>query len=219
MRTIRALTTAALITALPGLAAAQEGRQFKDSWFWGFKTGGSTYADSSGGYSAAPVVGFEWLITRTHGGLYIAGSQAFFSTQTIFGANPGTQDANFRTIELSNVRRLDFAAVGFPGTHVRLHPYFGGGFTMQQVPRAVGQGPFNSQSEFEATQALIAETRVSFAPLLMVGAQYRLRPVSVFGQFMLLPTQKNFILYNGRAMNSSIEFGVRYNIGSSIARD
>ena len=46
-----------------------------------------------------------------------------------------------------------------------------------------------------------------------------LRPVSVFGQFMLLPTQKNFILYNGRAMNSSIEFGVRYNIGSSIARD
>ena len=90
---------------------------------------------------------------------------------------------------------------------------------MSQVPNAKGDGPFRSQDEFDATQAMIQETKVAFAPLLIGGAQYRLRMMSVFGQVTVAPTQANFILYNGRTINASYEIGVRYNVGSSIAKD
>src|SRR5262245_13815291 len=154
MRTIRALTTAAALmtAALPGLATAQQGRQFRDAWFWGFKTGAFMYADSSSHYSVAPLAGFEWMITRTYGGLYVAASQGFFSTNTLFAANPVVPDSNFRVIKLENVRRLDFAATGFPGRHVKFHPYVGAGFSLVQVPSAHSQNGYNSQAEFEATQ-------------------------------------------------------------------
>jgi hypothetical protein len=220
MRSIRALTTiVALVTALPGLAAAQEGRQFKDAWFWGVKAGGLTFADSGGAFKQAPFVGVETMITRTNGGLYISGSQSFLKTQTIFAANPAAPDSLGRAINLRNMRRLDVALMGFPGTHIKVHPYVGVGFTMQQVPVATGDGPFRSQEEFDATQALIQETRVGFSPLVMAGAQYRLRTMSVFAQGSLSPTQKNFILYNGRTISMSYEIGARYNIGSSISKE
>ena len=78
MRILRALTIAASVVALPSLATAQQGRPFKDAWFWGVKAGGLSVADTGGSYSFAPMVGAEWLITRTHGGLYISAGQAFF---------------------------------------------------------------------------------------------------------------------------------------------
>ena len=80
MRSIRALTVAAVVmAALPTIAHAQGGRGFKDSWFWGLKGGGYSLADSGQNYVQAPTVGVEWLITRTHGGLYVSGAQTFFS--------------------------------------------------------------------------------------------------------------------------------------------
>lgn len=220
MRSIRALTTGfLLVTALPGLAAAQQGRQFKDAWFWGVKAGGFTFADSGGAFKQAPLIGVEWLITRTQGGLYIAGSQTFMSTQTVFPANPGAPDTLGRTINLKNMRRLDVAIMGFPGTHIKWHPYVGAGFSMSQVPTASGEGPFNSQDELESTQALIQQTKVGFSPLIMAGTQYRMQKMSVFGQVLITPTQKDFILYNGRQINVGYEIGIRYNVGTSIAKD
>ena len=65
MRTIRALTiAAAVVVALPTIASAQHGRQFKDAWFWGIKAGGLTFADSSQAYKQAPLAGVEWLIVE-----------------------------------------------------------------------------------------------------------------------------------------------------------
>src|SRR5207244_1316617 len=101
----------------------------------------------------------EWLITRTTGGLYVAGSQTFMKTQTVFAANPAAPDTVLRTIQVKNMRRLDVAVMGFPGTHIKMHPYVGAGFTMSQVPNAKGDGPFRSQDEFDATQAMIQETK------------------------------------------------------------
>jgi len=43
--------------------------------------------------------------------------------------------------------------------------------------------------------------------------------VSVFLQGTATPTQKNFLLYNGRSVNFSYEAGLRYNVGSSIDRN
>jgi hypothetical protein len=220
MRAMRALMTAtAVVLALPNVAVAQTGRPFNNAWFWGIKGGGMTLADSGGAYTGAPTVGVDWMITRTHGGLYVSGSQTFFKQQTFTLRDPAALDSGVRVIDLNNMRRLDVAMVGFPGEHLRLHPYVGIGLSMRQIGDARPRGPFSNVDQFLFAEAVIADEKVSFAPLFLGGAQYRVRYFSIFGQMTLTPTEKNFILYNGRPWNAGMEFGIRYNFGSSISQD
>lgn len=215
MRILRALTIAASVVALPSLATAQQGRPFKDAWFWGVKAGGFTLADTSGSNTFAPMVGAEWLITRTHGGLYISAGQAFFNSETL-AMSSESNTSTLRVIRLNNLRKFDVALMAFPGEHNRWHPYAGAGFTLQAIADADGAPPFNTVDDLAFTQALIQQNKVSFSPFGILGAQYRFTGISVFGQATVNPTQHNFLLYNGQAFNSSLEFGVRYNVGSSI---
>jgi hypothetical protein len=217
MRTLRALTIAASVVALPSLATAQHGRPFKDAWFWGVKAGGFTVADTGGSNTLAPMVGAEWLITRTHGGLYVSAGQAFFNTETL--AASGESNTTLRAIKLNNLRKFDVALMAFPGEHDRWHPYAGAGFTLNAIADADGQPPFNTVDDLAFTQALIQQNKVSFSPFGILGAQYRFTGISVFGQATFNPTQHNFLLYNGQAFNFSMEFGVRYNVGSSIDKN
>jgi hypothetical protein len=219
MRTIRALTiAAAVVVAVPTISAAQQGRSFKDAWFWGIKGGGVTLADTGQAYKQAPFVGIEWLITRTHGGLYVSGGEAFFKTQTLVQRD-FSPDSGARVIDLKNMRKLDVAIMGFPGEHLRFHPYAGIGFTLNQIVDAVARPPFGTQDQLEATQSLIQDQKVAFSPLLIVGGQYALRKVSVFGQGSLSQVQRTFLGYNGRSANFAYEVGLRYNFGSSIDRN
>jgi hypothetical protein len=221
MRMIRPLTIAmAAVAALPVLASAQQDRQFSNSWFWGIKGGGMTLADSGQQYRQAPLAGIDWLITRTHGGLYISGGQSFFKQQTFTLRDPSAPvDSGARVIDMKNLRRLDVAVMGFPGEHLRFHPYVGAGFTLLQIPSASAQGPFSTSDQLDYADQVIQNEKVGFSPLVIVGGQYRLSGVSVFGQATATPAQKNFLLYNGRPFNFSYEFGLRYNVGSSIDRD
>ncbi|HEX7020599.1 MAG TPA: hypothetical protein VF159_11335 [Gemmatimonadaceae bacterium] len=220
MRTIRALAAAAAVaTMAPALAGAQQGRPFKDAWFWGIKGGGMTYANAAGNTQQAPVGGVDWLITRTRGGLYVAGSQAFFSGQAFVADNPNTPDSRTRRVNVSDVRHLDMAVMGFPGTHVFFHPYAGFGMTLSQVGSAVAPGPYSLPADSGTAAQNIQDGRVSFSPLLLVGGQWRFRLASVFVQGTASPTQKDFLLYNGNAMTWGYEVGVRYNIGSSIDKE
>jgi hypothetical protein len=108
--------------------------------------------------------------------------------------------------------------MGFPGEHLRFHPYIGAGFAMSQVAAATPQGPFSSVDQIDYAEQVIQDQRVGFSPLVIVGGQYRMRRVSLFGQATASPTQKRFLLYNGRPLNFSYEMGLRYNVGSSIDR-
>ncbi|MEP6495962.1 MAG: hypothetical protein ABJF01_24995 [bacterium] len=221
MRTFRALTlAAAVVAALPSVSAAQGGRPFSDAWFWGVKVGGFTLADSGSKYVQAPTVGLEWLITRSKGGLYISGSETFFSQHAFTLRDPTAPvDSGFRTIKLKNMRKLDVALMGFPGDHIRFHPYFGLGFSMSQVSSAEAEGPFSSVDQVNFADQVIQRQKVAFSPLFIGGGQYRMRRFSVFGQLTLSPTEKNFLLYNGRPWNFGYEAGIRYNFGSSIDRN
>lgn len=219
MRMSRPLTIAmAMVVALPAVSTAQHGRGFKNAWFWGIKGGGFTLADSGQAYKQAPIAGIDWLITRSRGGLYVSGSQSFFTQQTFTAVAPGA-DTGARVIDMKNLRRLDFAVMGFPGEHVRFHPYVGAGFTLGQVATAAARGPFTSTDQIVFADEIIQEQKVGFSPLFIAGGQYRMRRFSVFGQATMNPTQKNFLLYNGRPFNFSYELGLRYNVGSSIERN
>ncbi|HXT14544.1 MAG TPA: hypothetical protein VN706_02860 [Gemmatimonadaceae bacterium] len=220
MRTIRALTIAtAVVMVLPTIAAAQGGRQFRDSWFWGIKGGGFTFADSAQNTKNAPMGGVEWLITRSHGGLYISAGQAFFTTQTLTLHDPlAPQDSGFRAIDLKNLRKVDVALMAFPGDHIHFHPYAGAGLTLDEISSAVPRPPFGTPDQLAFADTVIQNQKVGFTPFFVAGAQWRLRWFSVFGQGTANPAQKSFLLYNGKPWNFTYEFGLRYNVGTSIDR-
>jgi hypothetical protein len=221
MRTIRALAIAsAVVMALPTFVAAQSGRQFGDAWFWGIKAGGFTYADTAGRYKQAPAVGVDWLITRTHGGLYISASQAFLTSQAFTLRDPSAPvDSGLRTIDLKNLRRLDAALMGFPGEHLRLHPYAGIGISFFEIADATPEEPFATVDQFNFAEQQIQSAKAGVSLLAMAGVQYRLPSFSVFGQVTFNPAQSNFILYGGRPYDFGYELGLRYNVGSSIDKD
>jgi hypothetical protein len=220
MRTIRAvITAAAVIVALPSISSAQGGRQFRDAWFWGVKAGGLTYSDSVGSYKQAPMAGVEWMITRKHGGLYISAGQAFLTSQVVTLYDPNAPvDSGFRAIDLKNLRRLDVALMGFPGEHLRFHPYVGIGFALNAVSDATPRGPFTNSDQLAYANQLIQEQKVAFAPMFIAGAQYRFSWASVFAQGTVSQSQRDFLLYTGRPFNFVYELGIRYNVGSSIDR-
>jgi len=220
MRTIRALrVAAAIVVALPTVAAAQRGRQFKDSWFWGLKAGGLTFADSGQSYRQAPMAGIDWLITRSKGGLYVSGGQAFFHEKTLTFRDPSfPADSGLREIRLKNLRRLDFAVMGFPGDYLRFHPYIGAGFSLADVADAEATGPFSNTTQRDFADQVIADQKVQIAPMGIIGGQWRFSWASAFAQLTVAPSQKNFILYNGRPLNMTYEIGLRYNVGTSIDR-
>jgi hypothetical protein len=220
MRTMRALTiAAAVVLAVPTITTAQQGRSFKDAWFWGIKGGGVTLADSGQAYKQAPFVGVEWLITRTHGGLYVSGGQAFFTQQTFVARDPAQPDSGLRIVDIKNMRKVDFAVMGFPGEHLRFHPYAGIGFTLNQIVEAHARPPFGTAAQAAYADQTIQDGKVAFSPLLIVGGQYQMKKVSIFGQGLLSQVERQFIAYNGRSMNFAYEIGLRYNVGSSIDRD
>jgi hypothetical protein len=221
MRTIRALTIASAIAAvLPNAAAAQHGRQFKDAWFWGVKAGGLALADTTQKYQGHPLAGVEWLITRSHAGLYVSASQAFFTTQALTFRDPNSPaDSGLRVIDLQNMRKLDLALMAFPGRHDRIHPYVGAGFSLEQIASATPQGPFGNVDQIAFAQATIQDRKVMISPMFIAGIQGRASWFSVFAQGVATVAQNDFILYNGRPFNGTIEFGVRYNVGTSIDRN
>ena len=213
MRFFRVMAVAALLSAIGShSSAAQEGRSFKDAWFWGIKTGALSFSSASTQTGGAPLVGAEWLITRSSGGLYVSFDQAFLNTTGVF-----VDQDTLRAVGLQNMRRFTFAAMAFPLQTIRLHPYIGFGMTVNAIGSTTLLTP-TSSARFNIAQDSITARKTVFAPVVLAGFQYRLRPFSVFAQGGAFPAQQRFFLSNStsRPFDVSIEAGIRYNVGTSI---
>src|SRR5947199_9771511 len=111
MRMTRALAAAAvLVVVAPRIGTAQIGSSFKDAWFWGVKSGGMDYNSATTTHRQAPMGGVEWLITRTHGGLYVSYSEAFFTDQAAILTNTDPSATLPRLINLKNMTGLELWA-------------------------------------------------------------------------------------------------------------
>jgi hypothetical protein len=108
--------------------------------------------------------------------------------------------------------------MGFPGDWIRFHPYVGAGFSLASVADAEATGPFANTTQVDFANQVVTTQKVQVGPMGIIGGQWRFHWASAFGQLTVAPTQKNFILYNGRPMNVTYEFGLRYNVGTSIDR-
>jgi hypothetical protein len=220
MRGFRALAVLALVALPAAGVSAQATRGFKDSWYWGLKAGGMMYQVQSDSMAFAPVVGVDWFISRTVGGLYVSFDQAFFHNAAVFvndSVNP--LYAGPRTVYLSNMRRLSVAGMLFPMQSYRLHPYVGFGGTLNYIASVKPQGAYvtpGGQTQKALVDATVQQFRSNAVPLALIGAQLRLIKLSVFGQVTATPSTSNFFLFTGTGVRATGEFGVRFNTGTSV---
>lgn len=220
MKAIRALAIAAVVALDVGTADAQSTRGFKDSWFWGVKGGGMLYqvmSDPDG--SLGPLGGIDWMITRTKGGLYASFDYLYFRDQ-IVAVNDSVSplDTVPRRIFLTGMRRFTVAGMFFPIQTRAFHPYAGLGFALNHIHEVEPEGQYRNSTQRALVLATAQEFRTAVTPIVIVGTQLKLLYVSAFGQLTFSPAHDNFFLFTGNNWRSSLEGGIRYNIGSSIDR-
>lgn len=230
MRLLRVLVVATGFAALfAAPSAAQEGRPFRDAWFWGVRGGVLNYssdADLLGptngkgtDNAGAPMVGVDWLVTRTRGGLYVGIDEAFFTTSAYYRRPAVTGDPG---VILKNERRISLAGMWFPIQSPMTHPYVGVGLSVNQVGDAALEFPIAIPALQAAAIDSVQAKRVAISPIFMAGVQQRLPGFSVFAQGSGTWLQNGFLLKNlapKHYLQWSLEAGIRYNVGSSIDRD
>jgi hypothetical protein len=207
----------AMVAASAQIGSAQMGRSFKDAWFWGVKVGGMDYNSSTTTHQQAPMGGVDWLITRNRGGLYVSYSQALFTDQAGILLEG---DTAVHVINLKNLRRVDVAAMIFPGTSLYAQPYAGVGISVKQINSAepADLSSFSSPDQLANAQAFVMQLRTAASPYFIVGTQLRMPFFSLFFQGTASPANKNMFLYNGKSFHLTYEGGIRLNVGSSIEK-
>ncbi len=218
MRTIRFLATGFALLIVSQVGSAQEGRLFKDSWFWGAKVGSVKYATrEESGY--AQMIGGEWLITRTRGALYVALDETFFGQDRISSVDDPFANPTFRTnVALNDMTRITVAGMIFPNVRRGfLRPYAGAGFAILNFHSAgaVGIGGNGAQDQFVTEAVEDARTGASFVGI--IGMQAQFRRLSAFGQASMMPARSPNFLLNQKT-TTLFETGLRYNVGTSIDR-
>ncbi len=215
MQKLKAVAVAVVATLVVSASAnAQEMRNFDNSWFWGFKSGINTFSAPGHGNTSTVDLGVDWLITRTRGGLYVSGNQSIFKRDVdVF--DPASNN-NQRTVQVSDLRRISFAALAFPKHFGGITPYGGVGYTIAILGDA--RVFVDSANTFPNNAFLdkVEGARSRGAVMGMVGVQIQTRRAAIFAQETMLPSNSNFLF---SSVLSFFEFGVRYNFGSSIDRE
>ncbi|HEU4993386.1 MAG TPA: hypothetical protein VFT29_01130 [Gemmatimonadaceae bacterium] len=220
MRGIRTLAVAGLLALDASTAAAQATRHFKDSWFWGVKAGETFYqSQSHPDLGLAPLGGIDWLITRTYGGMYLSFDYGILTRENVLvNDSISPLDTVGRVVKISGLRRFTAAGMVFPYQSYRLHPYFGVGFAMWDIAKAEPQGTFRNGLQERLVASTIQQFKAAATPITILGFQYKLPTISVFGQATASPSNSNFFLFSGSGWRTTVEGGVRFNIGSSLDR-
>jgi hypothetical protein len=215
MQKIKAVAVAVVATLVVSASAkAQEMRNFDNSWFWGFKSGINTFSAPGHGNTSTVDLGVDWLITRTRGGLYVSANQSIFKRDVdVF--DPASRTGQ-RTVQVSDLRRISFAALAFPKHFGGITPYAGLGYSIAVLGDARvyvdSANTFPNNSFLDKVNAL----RSRGAVFGMGGVQIQTKRAAIFAQETMLPSNGQFLF---PSVLSFFEFGVRYNFGSSIDRE
>ena len=198
------------VALIPATLSAQRTRDFEDSWFWGVKGGVSTFSPTYGDSETAPTFGAEWLITRTHGALYIALDQA--NVDAVSAVFDPSAEGSVRFVEVDKLRRLSFAALAFPKRFGRFRPYAGLGLAINVIGDA---HPLITGDETDVEDGVYdrIDDRKSQASFLgMGGVQAQFGRAAVFGQASFIPASNRFLLDDAMGF---FEVGLRYNFGGA----
>jgi hypothetical protein len=215
MQKLKAVAVAVVATLVVSASAkAQEMRNFDNSWFWGFKSGINTFSAPGHGNTSTVDLGVDWLITRTRGGLYVSANQSIFKRDVdVFDQASNTGQ---RTVQVSDLRRISFAALAFPKHFGGITPYAGLGYSIAVLGDA--RVYVDSANTFPNNSFLdkVNGARSRGAVFGMGGVQIQTKRAAIFAQETMLPSNGQFLF---PSVLSFFEFGVRYNFGSSIDRE
>jgi len=204
---IAGLLWAALV---PAVVSAQRTREFEDSWFWGVKGGVSTFSPAYGDSETSATYGAEWLITRTHGALYVSIDEA--NVDAVSAVFDPMAEGSFRQVGVEKLRRYGFAALAFPRRFGRFRPYAGLGLAITVVGDAYPLVAADEEDVDDAVYERIDDRSSQAAVLGMAGVQMQFGRAALFGQASVLPANSRFLLSEPLGF---FEVGVRYNFSGS----
>jgi hypothetical protein len=214
MQKLKAVAVAMAATFVVAASAdAQSMRNFDNSWFWGVKTGINTFTAPGHGNTSTADLGLDWLITRTKGGLYVSANQSVFQRDVqVFDQASNTGE---RTVRVNDLRRITLAGVAFPKHFGGITPYAGLGYSLVVLGDA--RVFVDSANTFPSNAFLdrVEELRSRGAVVGMGGVQIQTKRAALFAQETLVPSNRDFLF---SSVLSFLEFGVRWNFGSSIDR-
>jgi len=214
MQKLSAVAVAVIAAAMFSTdAAAQSSRNFEDSWFWGAKGGINTFSRPGFGNTSTANLGLDWLITRRKGGLYVSGDQSIFERNILISDQAAVSGQ--RTVRVNDLRRLSFAAVAFPKRFGGITPYGGIGYMIAVAGDARVMVDSVNSPPTNAFLDDVDQLRSRGSVLGMIGVQVQTRRAALFIQETLLPSNRRFMF---PSVMSFLEFGVRYNFGTSIDR-
>jgi hypothetical protein len=214
MQKLKAVAVALVATLVVSASANAQGvRNFDNSWFWGFKSGVNSFSVPGHGNTSTVDLGVDWLITRTKGGLYVSGNQSIFEKDLEF-MDPSSNIGQ-RTVRVNDMRRITFAALAFPKHFGGITPYGGIGYMIAVLGDA---RVFVDSADTFPSNAFMDEMdaeRSRGAVVGMAGVQIRTKRAAIFVQETMAPSNSTFLF---RRVLNFLEFGVRWNFGSSIDR-
>jgi hypothetical protein len=213
MRTISMSRLPIVLVASASLAVAQSAsgqaaELFRDSWFWGAKTG-LVSVGTAEERTTRPTYGGEWLITRTLGGLYVHADYSAFTTTG--SVDDPAADGGRRTVEFSNLRRVGFAALAFPRTFGFVRPYAGVGAELNLLGRARAVPDTPDETITASVARRIEDARSRAAVTAMAGAQAQFGRTAAFAQLTMMPASDRFLIDDSPL--TVFEVGVRYRVG------
>ena len=210
MRMVRWLASGlALIALTPSAGAAQDGRLFRDSWFWGANAGVMSFSTQTATNQTATVVNGEWFITKTRGGLYLSIGEAFFTTNASVNDNNG----NPYNVQVKDMTQVMADVIVLPIKWNSIHLYAGGGLMMNIAHSAIITDTIVNPNVKTQVQQTLNSQKDGVLFNLMLGVHAQLKRAAIFGNVIWMPTPSNFIL-SGRAA-FFLEGGIRFNFGPS----
>jgi hypothetical protein len=198
------------VALIPATVSAQRTRDFADSWFWGVKGGVSTFSPTYGDSETAPTFGAEWLITRTHGALYVSLDQT--NVDAVSAVFDPTAEGSVRFVEVDKLRRVSFAALAFPKQFGRFRPYAGLGLALNVIGDAEPLITDNETGVEDGVYDRIDDRKSQASFLGMGGVQAQFGRAAVFGQASFIPASNRFLLDDAMGF---FEVGIRYNLGGA----
>ena len=214
---VLALAATAAVGLSPSAAGAQQAPAWQDSWFWG-AYGGQTSFATSVARTNAPTIGVEWMITRTRYTLNVFAEQSYFNAVSTV---PDFSTPAARRVNITDMRRVGFAAMFFLPEVSGMKPYFNAGWAFNFIKAAVPQPPasFSSAAARDSVLNRIDAARSNgkfFASLGLMQLSGKFAP---FAQYSIMPTKgSGDWMVNGEGFTNIWSLGLRYNFGSSIEK-
>jgi hypothetical protein len=168
-------------------SAAQQAGTSPFKWYVGGHGGVTSFRTNAGGRELMPVAGGHILITAKRTGLLLSVDQGFGSdepTQTLFEIRDSTNqtiDAGVANWTFQGIRRYSAILMAYPVRNANIQPFVGiGGGIAHTTGNSAG--PFadgNIESELSSTGFGTA----------VAGLEFRVGPLSAFGQYQITTKQ------------------------------